>query len=537
MINLTATTEKNPQTIFSRKIHTSPKGQRYWQLMLVAWVSQSKKNLTSTIKYKWRVRQFLFADYTDKAQTFSVSFGGKTDSIKVTLPKGTPDPYVTEADVTAVRSLGPILHDPATGALTGTFTLKGYQFGGYDSYDSAEYSKGTFEYTESGSVPTISVTPDPEEDEPDPPTPLVFDNDPRYYIYSDGQLIYAAGLDGYDVLNPKLTLEVNKAGSLTFDLPIGSEGYNLIHPMSSTVEVRQGNEILFRGRLLNTSRNMMNTITCYCEGFLAWMNDISLMPYQYAGTARKLLQQYITRYNRRSSSNRKLTYVYSDVSASVSVEVDDYSNVWKEVKNVLIDNMGGYFVPYLTSEITGIQWLSSFGTTTSQVIQFGRNLLDFEEEKDASDVFNAVRALGKEVNGTRVSLSGDEGFVYSQSSIDDYGRIERTVFFDEITKEADLRKVAREYLRTGLYPTQTISMKAADLHMLDTSIERIRLGDAVRSISPPHGIDAFFMCTKMELKLDHPKDNEYTFGSSQRTISSLTDASYRKYVITEGSEE
>ena len=537
MISLNATTEKNAQTIayFKVKGSTVPKSSSYWALKAVAWISQSKTNLTTTIKYKWQVEQRNYYEYSDSNHSFTLTFGGKSDTVKFSLPRS-ESPTLTITDMCTARTLGTFLHNPSTGELSDTFNFKVYRLKGYDDYGN-EISSGNYEYSELGSVPTLPTHEDEPEEEPDPPTPLVFDNDPRYYIYSDGQLIYAAGLDGYDVINPKLTLEVNKAGSLTFELPIGSAGYNAVALMNSIVEVMQCDEILFRGRLLSTKRNMLNTISCYCEGFLAWMNDISLMPYNFAGTARELLKQYITKYNRRVDSNRKITYVYSDISAKVTVQKDDYSTVWKEVNDVLIENTGGYIVPYLTKDITGIQWLSSFGTTTSQLIRFGVNLLDFEEDKDASEIFTAVRAYGKEINGTRVSLSGNEGFVYNQSAIDNYGRIERTVIFDEITKEADLRKVATEYLRTGLYPTQTIKMKAADLHMLNSSIERIRLGDAVRSVSVPHGIDAFFVCTKMILKLDHPKDNEYIFGASQRTISSLTDASYKKFVITEGSEE
>lgn len=534
-IYITATTEDRAQTINTWRAYWYVGASQYWELKTVAWISQNKSNKTTTIKYKWQIEQNGYYPYWDDSHTYTFSFGGVSDSVSFSMPQSKTD---GTRNMCSARTLGTFTHE-SDGTLSGTFGFEGARCGGWRS-DGSQVIWTTFDEDINGSVPTITVTPtptpepEPEPVEPDPPTPIVFDNDPRFYVYSDNDLVYAAGVDGRVILNPKLSLEVNKAGSFTFDVPVGSEMYNKISKLKSTIEVRQGNEILFRGRLLNTKRNMMNTITCYCEGFLAWMNDISFQPYTFNGQARDLLKSYITRYNSRASANRQITYKYSDVSARVTISSENYSTAWKELKDVIIDGMGGYIVPYLTEAETGIQWLSSYGTTTSQVIQFGTNLLDFEEYIDASQLFTAVRAFGKEVDGSRVALSGNSGFVTNDDAIDVFGRIERTVFFDEITTESALRTAATDYLRTGIETALSLKLKAADLHLLDTDIQRIRLGNAVRSVSVPHGIDAYFMCIKIDLKLDDLKSSEYTFGANRRTISDMTDASYKKFIITEG---
>ena len=536
-IYLTATTESNPQVIDTWTRYWYAGSSQYWQLQCVAWISQDSANLKTTIKYKWRILQDGYYPYWNDSHTYTLSFGGKSDSVSFSLPQNKSN---GTRDMCSARTLGTISHDATTGELSGTFSFSGAACGGY-YWNGSAASWTTFSEDIDGSVPTLTVpSPEPEPEpeptppEPEPPTPIEFDDDPRFYVYSDGELVYAAGVEGREILNPRLTLEVNKAGSFTFDLPVNSAKYGQINKLKSTIDVKQGNEVLFRGRLLNTKRGMQNTIACYCEGFLAWMNDISFQPYTFSGQARNLLKSYITRYNSRASSNRQIEYIYSDVSANIAIEKTSYSNAWKEIKDTIINGMGGYIVPYLTDEITGIQWLSSYGTTTSQIIRFGKNLLDFEEYMDSSQVFTAVRAYGKEINGSRIGLSGNSGFVVDTDAVNMFGRIERTVFFDEITTESALRKAANDYLRTGIESATTMKLKAADLHLLDTDIQRIRLGNAVRSVSVPHGIDAYFLCTKIEFRLDHLKDTEYTFGASRRTISELTDASYRKYVITEG---
>lgn len=516
---INATTEGKAQVIGGWWAYTN--GTSWWSgVRLVGWISQNKDTLKTTLYTKWQRNQYNYYPFWLDVHEYSVTFGGQTKKNNFKLAQVESNGVY---DLTTAQSFT-VSHNSETGEYTGTLNAKGYYT--WDSFDT------DFTIT----FPTISVSPSPSPEpqpvEPDPPTPLEFDNNPRFYIYSDGNLVYGAGIKGYDVLRPRLSLEVNKAGSLTFDIPVSSEMYNQISKLKSTVEVRQGNEVLFRGRLLNTKRTMMNTITCYCEGFLSWLNDISFSPYTFTGQARDLLKQYLAQYNARASANRQITYKYSDISANVSVETKDYSNAWKEVKGVLIDGVGGYVVPYLTSSETGVQWLSTYGTSTSQVIQFGKNLLDLEEYIDASEIFTAVRPLGKSIDGTRVSLT--EGFVTDSMAIDTFGRIERTVIFDEVTTESALQSVATEYLRTGVQTALTMKLKAVDLHLLDVDVERIRLGNSVRSVSVPHGIDAYFMCMKMDIDMEHLKNSEYTFGSTRRTISELTDASYKKYVITEG---
>ena len=517
---ITATTSSNPQVLGS---YSSASGSWYQKIQLVGWISQNTSTLKTTLCMKWRRDQFNYYPYSNDTHNYVVTVG---DSVAwaFSIPQ-----LKTNGVFDLTDSVGAMdfTHD-SDGTFSGaTLNVTGFKcWEGFEENIAVEFP--------TIAVPEPSPEPTPTPVEPDKPIPLTFDDDPHYYIYADGDLVYSAGAEGFEVLNPKLTLEVNKAGSLEFDIPVGSAMYNRISKLKTVIEARQGNEVLFRGRLLNTKRNTLNTIHYYCEGFLSWLVDITFQPYSYDGQARDFLKYILQRYNSRASNDKKVIYKYSDISARITTEQKNYSTAWNEIKSVLIDNVGGYIVPYLSAEETGIQWLSTYGATTSQVIQFGQNLLDFSEYIDASQVFTAVRAYGKEINGTRIGLSGNNGFVQDNDAIEMFGRIERTVFFDEITTESALRQAATNYLRTGIQAAISINLKAVDFHLLDVDVERMRIGDSVRLVTVPHGIDAYFLCTKTVLDLAHPKNSDYIFGSTQRTISDLTDASYNRYVITEG---
>lgn len=513
-MKITATTEANPQVIGYWGSYTN-NNQWYQRIRLVGWISQNVDTLKTTLYFKWQVQRYNYYPYWNEGHNYSVTFGGVTKTVAFKISDSQVNGIVDACPVQSIT----VSHNSSTGAYTGTLTASGYKCW--------EAISGTY----SIEFPTISTTT-PVTPEPEPPTPIVEDTNPRYFIYADDELVYAAGVEGYEIINPKLTLELNKAGSLTFDIPVGSAMYNKLNLMKTTIECRQGTDVLFRGRVLNTKRNIYNTLTYYCEGFLSWLVDIIFQPYTFTGQARDLLKDFLTRYNTYASSNRQITYQYSDISANIAVDVKDYSTAWAEIKRICIDGVNGYIVPYLTSSVTGIQWLSSYGTNTRQFIQFGENLLDFSQIIDASEIFTAVKPLGKEINGTRVSLT--ESFVKDDDAIAIYGRIERTVIFDEVTTESDLRTVATAFLRTGLSPVMALNISAIDLHVLNPDIERIRVGDSIRVISVPHEVDAYFICTKANIDLQDASKTVFTLGSTQKTISELTDTSVSKYVITEG---
>jgi len=104
-----------------------------------------------------------------------------------------------------------------------------------------------------------------------------------YTISCDGNLLYSPLLSdgGYTVLSPKLTLELNKAGSLTFTLPPTNPMYDSISKLTSVITVDQDGETIWRGRELNYTRDFYNRKAEYCEGELAMLNDSIIRPYSF----------------------------------------------------------------------------------------------------------------------------------------------------------------------------------------------------------------------------------------------------------------
>jgi len=99
-----------------------------------------------------------------------------------------------------------------------------------------------------------------------------------------------------------------------------------------------------------------------------------------------------------------------------------------------------------------------------------------------------------------------------------YGKIWRTQKWDWIKDPAQLLAKAREHLKTGV-AVQTLTLKLVDMHFITGSADAITIGQYVRILSTPHGLDITLNCTKIDIDLLNPENTTYTFGEKPRTLT------------------
>ena len=128
-----------------------------------------------------------------------------------------------------------------------------------------------------------------------------------YSIYADGVCIYSDvfALDSMKVINPKLTLEDNGAGSLTVTIPPQNVAYHSIVRMVTDISVQKDGEEIWAGRVLSESEDFYRNRVLYCEGELAFFNDTTQPPAEYSGlTVRGYLEKLISVHNSKAAANR-----------------------------------------------------------------------------------------------------------------------------------------------------------------------------------------------------------------------------------------
>ena len=355
-----------------------------------------------------------------------------------------------------------------------------------------------------------------------------------YTIYADGNALYSPHLvnEGYGVVSPKLTVELNKAGSLTFILPPNNVMYDSIQKLKTIITVLQDNEEIFRGRVLHDEKDFYNRKNVYCEGELSFLLDSVVRPYTFQGDIPVLFRQFISNHNEQVEEAKQFTVgsiTVTDPNNYINRENSDYNNTLDEINAKLIDTHGGYIRPRLQNGVRYIDLVEEYGKVSSQVIEFGVNLLDITEYITAEDIFTVLIPLGaeqKDADGnttgrlTIESVNNGKDYIEDETAIALFGRIWRTEKWDDVTIASNLLTKGSAFLQAGIEMAVSLTIKAVDLHLLNVDTERIKLGDYVRVISLPHKLDKNFLCSKIVIDMVNPDKTEFTLGVS---FTALTD--------------
>lgn len=313
-------------------------------------------------------------------------------------------------------------------------------------------------------------------------------------------------------------------GSITFRM------YSYTY-YSQTFEKSVQSKELFHGRLLNTEKDFYKRQKAVCEGELAYLVDSIQRPYDYAGDLPELFKQYINNHNEQVDEEKKFAIgeiTVSDSNNYVHYSSTVYPNTLNEIKEKLINTHGGYLRTRISESKKYIDYVTKPGKTNSQVIEFGTNLLDITEYITAENVFTVLIPLGerqKDSSGnetgrlTIAEVNDGKDYIESETGIKLFGRITKTHEWDDVTDANNLLKKGKVYLDDGISMSVSLKVKAVDLHLIDVNTEIISEGDEVRVVSPPHGIDTYFLCTKIEIDLLTPDNSVYEFGVSFSTLT------------------
>lgn len=358
-----------------------------------------------------------------------------------------------------------------------------------------------------------------------------------YTIYADGKLVHAPHLidQGCGVFSPTLTVELNKAGSLEFTIPPNHVHYDDIAKLKSIITVLQNGEELFRGRVLHDEKDFYKQKKTYCEGELAFLLDSVVRPYSFVGTVKALFEKFINEHNTRVNDDKKFTVgtVSNEfATATISCENYNYPSTFDELSSQILDYVGGYIK---TRDVDGTRYIDLLvdsGELCAQTIEFGRNLLDISDYISAEDVFTVLVPLGADIKKegasedtpseklTITSVNDGKDYLKNDTAVSLFGEIEKIKDWSEVESASELKTLGENWLSQNIELAMTLTVKAIDLNIMDADVARIRLGDFVRVISIPHGLDKQFQCTKITYNLNDPDQNEYVFGVS---FTSLTE--------------
>ena len=359
-----------------------------------------------------------------------------------------------------------------------------------------------------------------------------------YQIVCDDYVLHDSVIDELKVIGAKCNLEVNKTGSLTFQIASTHPYYDKIKKHTSEIKLYQDDRVLFCGRVLNDEITFDNIKNIECEGELSYFLDSIQRGKEYhlEGGAENVIETYlkdiVAIHNSQVDESKQFSVGLVNITDpnNYLYKISNYEDTLTILTNKLLNVYGGYLVVRHSNGVRYLDYVDELTNVCNQRIEFGKNIIDMTRYIKGEDVYTALIPLGatNETSGTtnteetyekRLTISSlpdsTDGtikkvndYIYDSEAVEQWGWIWKVEKWDDVTVAENLLRKAKDELRNSIDATLTLDMTAIDLHLLDVDIDRINVGDRIQCISLPHNINTILIVKSIEIDIDNPANTK-----------------------------
>lgn len=351
---------------------------------------------------------------------------------------------------------------------------------------------------------------------------------------SSEEIIYSPETqDDRPVVNAKGSFELNEGGSLDLVLAYGHPLFDQLDPISTYVSVLDDNEEIFYGRITAKSDpTFTGEISYQAEGALCLLRDSQIPPdardssgqqTSRSMSAEAFFRWCIDQHNTQLNDPRR-TFTVGEVTATKRNEVRDYQvGSYTETKSAIdqfiTDVYGGYLRVRNVNGTRYIDWIQDYGRTNPQEITIGVNVRSLNNTIGADGFFTALLPVGN--NG--LTLDTPTINLFPPDKMAQYGKIIKTVNFNSVTTKGELQIMANNYVdRLNMVVPAETSIQLIDMHYLDGTVPKIRLGDKFNNI---HGISGMeFTVGHVDRDFISPENDAFAFRNKHDLEGDLTGA-------------
>lgn len=230
-----------------------------------------------------------------------------------------------------------------------------------------------------------------------------------FSIKADGLCIYndRYPTEQYQMISPVLKMADSVAGSLDGILPPVNIGYDKLKRMKSVMTVERNGHEIWEGRIVEDSYDFYKHRHIYCEGALAYLNDTCQPQHEYKNvTLSEFVEAVLDVHNSKVDEQRRIYFNYQNVDGGIiEYRVTQFEKTLETLNKVCSDyschmKLEKLQVNIGTEENPEYAWrkyLKFFKGAlgvSNQTIEFGKNLLDYAQNYNMSELATAILPLG-----------------------------------------------------------------------------------------------------------------------------------------------
>lgn len=353
-----------------------------------------------------------------------------------------------------------------------------------------------------------------------------------YQVKIDDNILYLPGDKNYAIDSPVLNLALGESGSFTFICPKTNPRYDSIYNRKSMVSVLHDGKELFYGEVRSQDKDFMGDKKVSCVGVLGYLADSVQPQMEYHNmTPRQILSAFIAEHNAKVESRKKFTVGQVTVvdSNDTLYRYSNFETTLECIKLKLVDRLGGYLLVRHEKNSLYLDWLNveDIGVTSTQFVSFGMNLLDYAENLSSDDIATAVIPLGAEIESEDFSddvlkkyvdiksVNDDKNFLISEEAYQQFGWVCAVKHWNDVNVPSNLMRKGREWLTSNQFENITLHLTAVDLSLVNSNYESIKLGDKIRCVAKPYGMDRIFPVLKLTIPLAKPAETKIELGETK----------------------
>ena len=345
-----------------------------------------------------------------------------------------------------------------------------------------------------------------------------------FEITINGKTLYHPNSTECNVTNAVIHEVLNDAGYMDATIPFSNPMYDDIEERKGEVIVYKDNKERWYGEVRDISVDFSKNKSLYIVGEAAYLNDTVQPQRLIKGTKYQILQEILNHHNSMCGKGKEFQPGAIGHNANVYMEiVIDWEYSLDAIRNHLCEEEEYFKIRHINGvRYVDIMPLEVYGRRSEQTIMFGENLLDYSEESSGEKIATVCIPLGETVDGgiegydnylTCASVNGGKNYVELPGAINRLGRITKVVHFNEFVEPQALLTAAINYLQSAQFAQLTLTLSAVDLSILHSDIDEYAIGDYIRAICEPMGMDAWFPVRERETDLLDLANNEIVIGA------------------------
>lgn len=356
-----------------------------------------------------------------------------------------------------------------------------------------------------------------------------------------GHIVYDPRINRY-ISEGKLNLKEAEVDDLQLTVNQKSYLFGNVQPLQTHIEVYQDDELLFRGRALQPTREMKDTgqfvQSFVFEDIQNYLQDTSQRWAKVQNTTPKqFFQRLINTHNSQVPGYKKFTVRNVNVTNStdnVYRYIEDGATTWDTIKDKLVSRLGGFIKVEYKDGFNYIDYLQNPGKDhpNDTPIQIAKNLQSASVQIDPTEVITQLVPLGATIEQNEEnpnpdtqasqpridikSVNGGKDYIDITDLQKEFGIIRKSVQWDDVHEPAILLSKAKQWIQAQSSAKESWTVDALELPEFNS----FKISDRYSFTQPNITIPKMLRITGKTIDFGNWNKSTLTIADKQVSLSS-----------------